>query len=465
MSIRPEALVEPIPGYRLLERIGGGGFGEVWKAEAPGGLLKAIKFVHGTLHGNHSEDGLVHQELKALGRVKTVRHPYILSLERYDIIDGRLLIVMELADRSLWDRFKECRAEGRPGIPREELLRYLEETAEALDLMNIHYQLQHLDIKPQNLFLVHNHVKVADFGLVKDLEGLSGKVSGGVTPVYASPETFEGIISRSCDQYSLAIVYQELLTGERPFNGGNVRQLLLQHTTGTPNLAPLPESDRGPIARALSKKPEARFPTCAELVQLLRHGDGAGGEAQVSARPPMAMETPPVVRLSPTRVSDRPLPPPAPPAMTIPPVAAPSATVSKKALTAALAQGKPTPSPREEITGGGVLFPALVIGLGGLGLQILRELRANLHDRCGPSDLLPQLRLLAIDTDPDAVTRATDGPPNSALEESEIVTARLNKPGHYLKIVRNRAILDSWLNLATVCASSAGSVWWTITAP
>src|SRR5438105_10642257 len=101
------------------------------------------------------EDGVrAEQELKALSRVKTVHHPYILSLERYDIIDGQLIIVMELADRTLWDRFKECREQGRCGIPRDELLRYLAETAEALDLMNSLYQLQHLDIKPQNLFLV-----------------------------------------------------------------------------------------------------------------------------------------------------------------------------------------------------------------------------------------------------------------------------------------------------------------------
>ena len=78
---------------------------------------------------------------------------------------------MELAERNLWDRFKECRTQGLPGIPRDELLNYMDEAAEALDLMNNQYQLQHLDIKPQNLFLVYKHVKVADFGLVKDLEG------------------------------------------------------------------------------------------------------------------------------------------------------------------------------------------------------------------------------------------------------------------------------------------------------
>src|SRR6516164_7571641 len=252
MAVRIESQAEPIPGYKLLERLGGGGFGEVWKAVAPGGLFKAIKFVYGDLETANEEGLRAEQELKALSRVKTVRHPYILSLERYDIIDGQLMIVMELADRNLWDRFKECRAQGLPGIPRAELLAYMEETAEALDLMNNQYQLQHLDIKPQNLFLVHQHVKVADFGLVKDLEGMQASVTGGVTTVYAAPETFDGWVSRYCDQYSLAIVYQELLTGQRPFTGSNVRQLILQHLQATPNVSGLPPEDRPVILKALA---------------------------------------------------------------------------------------------------------------------------------------------------------------------------------------------------------------------
>src|SRR5438067_2471970 len=265
MAVRIESNAEPIPGYRLIERLGGGGFGEVWKCEAPGGLHKAIKFVFGTLEMAGDNSQRAEQELKALSRVKTVRHPYILSLERYDIIDGQLIIVMELADRNLWDRFKECRVQGLPGIPREELLGYVEESAEALDLMNAEYQLQHLDIKPQNLFLVHQHVKVADFGLVKDLEGMVASLTGGVTPVYAAPETFDGWVSRFCDQYSLAIVYQELLTGQRPFAGTNVRQLILAHLQAVPNVSPLPPTDQPVIARALSNSPNDRFPTCADL--------------------------------------------------------------------------------------------------------------------------------------------------------------------------------------------------------
>src|SRR5262249_33682185 len=121
-----------------------------------------------------------------------------------------------------------------------------------------------------NIFLVHNHIKVADFGLVKDLEGSQASVTGGITPVYAAPETFDGKVSRYSDQYSLAIVYQELLTGVRPFNGTNVRQLILQHISAAPNVPPLPPGEQPAIARALSKVPDQRFPCCRDLIDALR---------------------------------------------------------------------------------------------------------------------------------------------------------------------------------------------------
>ena len=73
---------EPLPGYRLIEPLGSGGFGEVWKCEAPGGLLKAIKFVKGSsaaLDGDSGRNSAL-VEFQAIQRVKAVRHPFMLRL-------------------------------------------------------------------------------------------------------------------------------------------------------------------------------------------------------------------------------------------------------------------------------------------------------------------------------------------------------------------------------------------------
>src|ERR671935_3032649 len=237
MRLTRAANATPIPGYRLIEPLGSGGFGEVWKCEAPGGLFKAMKFVYGNLNSLDVEGVRAEQELRALQRIKEVRHPFVLSLDRIEVVDGELVIVMELADKSLHDAFVECQTAGLVGIPRDALLRYIRDAAEALDHMNEKHNLQHLDIKPRNLFLISDRVKVADFGLVKHLERHSGSgILGGVTPLYAPPETFNGKISKHSDQYSLAIVYMELLTGQRPYTGKNVRQLAQEHLKGQPEL-------------------------------------------------------------------------------------------------------------------------------------------------------------------------------------------------------------------------------------
>src|SRR6516225_8857486 len=190
-----EPNAEPIAGYRLLEPLGSGGFGEVWKCEAPGGIHKAVKFVYGNVNSLDMDGVRAEQELQALRRIRDVRHPFVLSLDRIEVVEGELVIVMELADRSLHDAYVECQSAGMVGIPHDVLLRYMRDTAEALDHMNEKHNLQHLDIKPRNLFLVSDRVKVADFGLVKNLDRStdSGPLAG-VTLLYAAPETFSGKI-------------------------------------------------------------------------------------------------------------------------------------------------------------------------------------------------------------------------------------------------------------------------------
>ena len=256
---------EPIPGYVLVEPLGRGGFGEVWKCVAPGGLHKAVKFVPG---GGHQ----LRQEVAAFERVRAMRHAFLVTLERVELIDGDLVIVMELADAQLQDRFDECRREGRRGIPRDELLRYLADAAEALDVIAARYELQHLDVKPANLFLIDGHVKVGDYGLVRALG--AGPSQAGLTPKYAAPEVLRGNADARSDQYSLALVYHELLTGAFPFSGRTAQQLMLQHIGTEPDLAALPSSDQAAVRRALAKSPSDRFPSSSDFVRALAVAGG-----------------------------------------------------------------------------------------------------------------------------------------------------------------------------------------------
>jgi serine/threonine protein kinase len=488
---------EIIPGYTIRERIGAGGYGEVWKADAPGGLVKAVKFVYGCLDGERAT-----RELKALSRIKEVRHPFLLSLERIEVIDGQLVIVTELADASLMNRFEQCVAAGGPGIPREELLVYMSDAADALDFMRQSFSLQHLDIKPENLLILSGRVKVADFGLVKDVQDTTVSLVGGLTPVYAAPEVFAGRPSLHSDQYSLAIVYQELLTGVLPYSGRNHAQLVTQHQRSIPRLAPLPPDDRPVIARALAKDPEERFPSCRELVDRLRNGGGPGKPGRADFPAPAAKElrgdtsATKVVDTVPheqqkhkrrkPQKADDPAVPFGPTVSFEGNVLPPGSLIEH--LTSDLPQPrrKPGPSIPDDwpLTFGGPaeaakdlppttmgtwcptdsaawrMRPCLVLGLGGTAGLVLKGLRRRWSDRRprpgvpgardGAGDLgaVPVLQMLLVDSDRRSLAEAVGEDPSRGLKPAETIAMPLGEPEEYFAASEKHL---KWLRRRWLC--------------
>lgn len=450
-----EADAEPLPGYRLIEPIGSGGFGEVWKCTAPGGILKAIKFVYGNLNGDDGDAIRAEQEQKALQRVKDVRHPFVLSMDRIEIVGGELAIVMELADKSLHDLLQEFQARGYKGIPRNDVVRYLLDAADGLDHLIEKHNLQHLDVKPRNLFVIADRVKVADFGLVKQIERQSAAgLMGGMSPLYGAPETFTDKVSKHSDQYSLAIVYCELVSGRRPFAGKNVRQLAMQHQYEAPDLSMLQEGDRAVLNQALAKDPSRRFPSCQAfikalsptIVQTVASIDLDAEEADIG-KFSTAPEGPDTERLDsvPQEENGHPATGIFPNVLRYrvetgvsdiikgdddedweaPPTAVhsngPPSQVSDPDAFVDL--GAPTRGPQMDLTASklsrGLLRPTLFLGIGAFGRRALTEVRTRLLDRFGDPEQIPAYRFLFADSDPQSIDLAGTGPPEIALGFAE----------------------------------------------
>ncbi|MBV8078126.1 MAG: hypothetical protein JO284_17085, partial [Planctomycetaceae bacterium] len=119
-----------------------------------------------------------------------------------------------------------------------------------------------------------------------------------MSPHYVAPEVLEGHVSRWSDQYSLAVTYAQLRTGQLPFKGDSIHQIIYKHLHELPDLAGLPEEERQVVARALAKRPEERWPTCRAFVHGLQAAAMAedrrlaslGGETLIPGVPPVRPE-------------------------------------------------------------------------------------------------------------------------------------------------------------------------------
>ncbi len=254
---------EVLPGYRLKQFLGRGSYGEAWEAVAPGEMPVAIKFIR-------LEQTLSDSDQRELAILRTVRHAHLLDVHFVQEVDGYLLMGMPLCDQDLLGRLKKCQVQGKPGIPPEELLDLMEESAKALDFLHGHNVI-HRDIKPANIFLVGGTAKVADFGLARVLNhSLSAQSGLKGTPAYVAPEIVQGQGAKASDQYSLAVSYCQLRTGRFPIQAEGVMAFMMAHVQQAPDLQGYEAQEAKALERALAKTPNARWPTCRAFVKALR---------------------------------------------------------------------------------------------------------------------------------------------------------------------------------------------------
>ncbi|MGL4419605.1 MAG: protein kinase domain-containing protein [Gemmataceae bacterium] len=215
----PEVGAEPIPGYKLLRIRGSGAFATVWEATDPSGKRIGMKFM--SSQNAHSTS----RELRSLQAIHKLDHKHLLKTHQVWSLAGSILIAMDLAEASLLDLFLLYAEEFQSAVEPKKIGLHLYQAAEALDFLNQRRHVfdgrtvgyQHGDIKPNNILLIGDCAKLADYGLATPMNGPTTPTPRQGTLEYAAPEVFQGVLTEFSDQFSLAVTYYLLRTGQFPF--------------------------------------------------------------------------------------------------------------------------------------------------------------------------------------------------------------------------------------------------------
>ena len=280
-----------IPGYQIMERVGEGGMGVVYKArQISMDRVVALKVLSEKYSANGEFIDQFIREARAAGKLN---HPNVIHVHDVSKAGGRYFFSMEFIDGPSVKKL--LKQSGR--LPVGKCLEIIIQAAKALEFAHEN-GIIHRDVKPDNIMLTgEGIVKIADLGIAKSFEEndsvqVSGKRRVLGTPHYMAPEQAMGkALDRRADIYSLGATFYHMLTGKTPFKGTTVTELLKAHVHESlepvQHLNPdVPDAACFVVERMMAKLPEKRYENMTRLLEDLARVQRDAGTAVIERLAP-----------------------------------------------------------------------------------------------------------------------------------------------------------------------------------
>ncbi len=260
-----------VPGYEIQNRLGGGAFGEVYKARKLSiGKPYAIKFLK---LDDSADKEAIERELEQVRLFASIDHPNLVTIEDMGLVhDVPYLIMGYAGEETLARQLK------RAELERDVALRYFVQVCRGVLALHDR-RLAHFDLKPGNVFLKGDVARVGDYGLAKLLvEGRQSLSFGRGTPHYMAPEMLKNRADHRADIYSLGVILFECLSGKLPYDSETQYGVIVRETDEPPAFPPNFHAPlRATVETCLRLDPDHRFSSVHELLedmgQTARQGD------------------------------------------------------------------------------------------------------------------------------------------------------------------------------------------------